>query len=89
MFYAKTTNSTYYTLRVENGVYQQTFSCSPTPSAATYCPTLSFPNVIFTPPGPTPAAPFAGALTPQVTTFVPPALSLIHIFLPVPEPGER
>ena len=75
MFYAKTTNSTYYTLRVENGVYQQTFSCSPTPSAATYCPTLSFPNVIFTPPGPTPAAPFAGALTPQVTTFVPPAAS--------------
>ena len=29
MFYAKTTNSTWYAVRVENGVYQQTFNCSP------------------------------------------------------------
>ena len=68
MFYAKTSNSTFYAIRVENGVYQQTFNCTP----AT-CPALSFPNVIFTPPGPTPQAPFAGALTPTVTPFTPPA----------------
>jgi hypothetical protein len=68
MFYAKTTNSTFYTIRVENGVYQQTFNC-----LATSCPSLTFPNIIFTPPGPKPVAPFPGALTPQVTTFTPPA----------------
>jgi hypothetical protein len=68
MFYGKTTNSTYYALRVENGVFQQTFSgCNPTSSS----PTLracapAFPNVFFTPPGPALAAPFAGALTPTV-----------------------
>jgi hypothetical protein len=62
MFYGKTTNSTYYALRVENGVFQQTFSlCGPTSACA---PT--FPNVFFTPPGPAVAAPFAGALTPSV-----------------------
>ena len=70
IFYAKTTNSTYYATRVENGVYQQTFNCTPKT-----CPALSFPNVIWTPPGPAVAAPFAGALTPQVTTFTPPALT--------------
>src|SRR5208283_2129201 len=33
IFYGKTSNSTYYALRVENGVYQQTFTgCSPTSS---------------------------------------------------------
>lgn len=68
MFYAKTSNSTYYAIRVENGVYQQTFNCTP----AT-CPSLAFPNVIFPAPGPALAAPFQGALTPQVTTFAPPA----------------
>jgi hypothetical protein len=70
VFYAKTTNSTYYATRVENGVYQQTFNCTPKT-----CPALAFPNVIWTPPGPAMAAPFAGALTPQVTTFTPPALT--------------
>jgi hypothetical protein len=61
MFYGKTTNSTYYALRVENGVFQQTFAgCLPTTCGPT------FPNVFFTPPGPAPAAPFTGALTPQV-----------------------
>ena len=70
IFYAKTTNSTYYATRVENGVYQQTSNCTPKT-----CPALAFPNVIWTPPGPTMAAPFAGALTPQVTTFTPPALT--------------
>ena len=68
LFYAKTTNSTYYNTRVENGVFQQTFNCAPTS-----CPSLTFPNLIFTPPGTTPTAPFAGALTPVVTPFTPPA----------------
>ena len=79
MFYAKTSNSTWYAERVENGVYQQTFNCSPSPTSASYCPALTFPNVIFTPPGGAPTAPFAGALTPQVTSFVPPsATQLSH-----------
>ena len=64
VFYAKTSNSTYYALRVENGVFQQTFSgCGP--SGITTC-APTFPNVFFVPPGPPVAAPFAGALTPQV-----------------------
>jgi hypothetical protein len=63
MFYGKTSNSTYYALRVENGVYQQTFSNCTT--ALTSCgPT--FPNVFFTPPGPPLTAPFNGALPPMV-----------------------
>jgi hypothetical protein len=73
LFFAKTTNSTYYATRVENGVIQQTFTCSPSASASNYCPQLTFPNVIWTPPGATPVAPFAGALTPQVVGFTPPA----------------
>ncbi len=68
MFYAKTSNSTWYAVRVENGVFQQTFNCVPST-----CPALTFPNLIFTPPGATPQAPFPGALAPQVTTFTPPA----------------
>ena len=39
IFYAKTTNSTYYATRVENGVIQQTFNCNPTT-----CPTLDLPE---------------------------------------------
>ncbi|HJT87202.1 MAG TPA: TonB-dependent receptor [Bryobacteraceae bacterium] len=70
MFYGKTSNSTFYTIRVENGIYQQGFNCTPTS-----CPTLTFPNVIFTPPGPPLAPPFADAVTPQVTTFTPPSTS--------------
>jgi hypothetical protein len=68
IFYGKTSNSTYYALRVENGVYQQTFSgCTPTNSnpALKACSPL-FPNVYFVPPGPALAAPFTGALTPTV-----------------------
>ncbi len=64
MFYGKTSNSTYYATRVENGVFQQTFNCTPTSCAA-----LTFPNIIFTPPGQAPVAPFPGALTPRVTPF--------------------
>ena len=64
IFYGKTSNSTYYALRVENGVFQQTFSgCGPS-GIISCAPT--FPNVFFTPPGPPVAAPFAGALTPTV-----------------------
>ncbi len=61
IFYGKTSNSTYYALRVENGVIQVGYTCTATSTCA---PT--FPNVFFTPPGPALAAPFAGALTPQV-----------------------
>jgi hypothetical protein len=70
LFYAKTSNSMFYATRVENGVIQQTFNCTPTT-----CPTLAFPNLIFTPPGGAPVAPFAGALVPTVTSFTPPALT--------------
>ena len=73
IFFAKSTNSTYYATRAENGVIQQTFDCS----SPTLCPQLTFPNVIWTPPGPAPAAPFAGALTPQVVTFAPPAAAMV------------
>ena len=68
LFFAKTTNTTYYATRVENGVIQQTFNCT-----VSTCPALMFPNVIWTPPGPPVAAPFSGALTPQVVAFNPPA----------------
>jgi len=67
MFYADTTDSTFYALRVENGIYQQQFNCPP---ASTCAPT--FPNLIFTPPGAAPAAPFPGASTPQVINTNPP-----------------
>jgi hypothetical protein len=78
MFYGKTSNSTWYAVRVENGVYQQTFNCTPTT-----CPSLQFPNLIFTPPGGTPVAPFAGAVTPQVTSFTPAATTqLSHGVVP-------
>lgn len=70
LFYAKTSNSMFYATRVENGVIQQTFNCNPTT-----CPALTFPNLIFTPPGGAPLAPFAGALTPQIVPFTPPALT--------------
>jgi hypothetical protein len=66
IFFAKTSNSTYYALRVENGIYQQTFSgCTPTNGLvldAACAPT--FPDVYFVPPGPALAAPFSGAATP-------------------------
>jgi len=70
LFYAKTSNSMFYATRVENGVIQQTFNCTPTT-----CPLLTFPNLIFAPPGGAPGAPFAGALVPTVTSFTPPALT--------------
>jgi hypothetical protein len=72
IFYAKSTNSTFYTVRVENGVFQQTATCGPTTTCAP-----NFPNVIFPAPGPALQAPFAGALTPTVQTVtVSPSSSL-------------
>jgi len=73
IFFGKTSNSTYYALRVENGVYQQTFTgCGPnTGQIASCAPT--FPNVFFTPPGPAPAAPFPGALAPNPPSASPAA----------------
>jgi hypothetical protein len=67
IFYGKTSNSTYYALRVENGVFQQTFSgCGPNGNPLQQACAPTFPNVFFTPPGPALAAPFPGALTPTV-----------------------
>lgn len=67
MFYGDTTDSTFYALRVENGIYQQQFNCGPKSSCAPI-----FPNLIFTPPGAAPSAPFPGAVTPQVINTNPP-----------------
>ncbi len=68
IFYGKTTNSTYYAMRVENGIIQETFSgCAPgstNPILKGCAP--QFPNVFFTPPGLPLAAPFSGTLTPTV-----------------------
>jgi hypothetical protein len=61
MFYGLTQASTYYTIRSENGVFQQQYNATPNTSWA--------PNsmgVLFTPPGPALAAPFDGAVTPTV-----------------------
>jgi hypothetical protein len=59
MFYGLNSNSLYYTTRVENGVYQQGFNYTPATANSPAAP-----NVLFTPPGPPLAAPFAGAVTP-------------------------
>ena len=61
MFYGLTSNSTYYTVRAENGVFQQQYNALPT---TTWGPSSL--NVLFTPPGPALAAPFAGAHTPVI-----------------------
>ena len=70
IFAALTEGSTYYAMRVENGVYQTNynFNCS---TANNNCVSLAgapeFPNVLFQPPGPPLAAPFSGAVTSKVT----------------------
>jgi hypothetical protein len=68
VFTGLTSNSTYYTMRVENGVYQQQYNISrgssKTAPYASWAP--AYTNVLFTPPGPPLTAPFTGALTPQV-----------------------
>jgi hypothetical protein len=67
LIYGLTSNSTYYTIRVENGVFQQQYTLTPSSPYA-----ISAPNVLFLPPGPALAAPFAGAATPQVQNTNPP-----------------
>jgi hypothetical protein len=66
LYYGQTSNSTFYALRVENGLIQETFQCF----ANSACGPV-FPNVIFPPPGPPLAAPFAGAAIPQVVNTNP------------------
>ncbi|HEY0758819.1 MAG TPA: carboxypeptidase regulatory-like domain-containing protein [Acidisarcina sp.] len=64
IFAALTQGSTYYAMRVENGVYQTNYNFNGY-KAGTGAPV--FPNVLFTPPGLPLAAPFSGAAAPQVT----------------------
>ncbi len=71
LVYGLTSNSTYYTIRVENGVFQQQYNAVPSNSFA-----VAAPNVLFLPPGPPLAAPFPGAATPQVTDTNPPLSAL-------------
>ncbi len=71
IYYGKTSNSTFYAIRVENGVYQTQYNCGPTQSCGPV-----FPNVIFTPPGPPLAAPFPGAKAPQIINTNPPAATV-------------
>ncbi len=69
IFVGLTSNSTYYTIRVENGVYQQQYNTAVSGSAGSYTYASWAPantNVLFTPPGPALTAPFTGAVTPQV-----------------------
>jgi hypothetical protein len=59
LFFGLVPLSAYYNVRVENGVFQQQYNLAPGQAGA---PTNL--NVLFAPPGPPLAAPFAGALTP-------------------------
>lgn len=61
MFYGLTQASTYYTIRSENGVFQQQYNAN---SSTSWAPSNL--DVLFTPPGPALAAPFSGAVTPTV-----------------------
>ncbi len=74
LVYGLTSNSTYYTIRRENGVYQQQYTTkTETPGSTTYESWAPHgPNDIFTPPGPALAAPFAGAATPVAANTNPP-----------------
>ena len=80
MFYGLTSNSTYYTMRVENGVYQQQYNAGPDKNGVYQTWAPSNLNVLFTPPGPAPAAPFSGAHTPVVDpNAASPALAALAI----------
>jgi hypothetical protein len=63
IFYGLSSNSTFYATRVENGVYQQQYNYVPVTTNGIVYPAGSPQNVgvLFTPPGPALAAPFAGA----------------------------
>ncbi|MGA8111241.1 MAG: carboxypeptidase regulatory-like domain-containing protein [Acidobacteriaceae bacterium] len=68
IFAALTQGSTYYAMRVENGVYQTNYNFNCTASnCAGVAGAPEFPNVLFQPPGPPLAAPFSGAVAPAVT----------------------
>ncbi len=88
LFFGKTTNSTYYNTRSENGQVQQQSECDVTyvPNTGTFssktgpavCAPI-FPNVFFAVPGPALSAPpgVTGAAVPQVTApAAPSALNL-------------
>ena len=82
IFYGKTTNSSFYDTRVENGVFEQTFNCNAnflnpgvTNAAPATCAPV-FPNIIFPALGPALAAPFAGAVTPTVQSTNPTAATI-------------
>jgi hypothetical protein len=81
IFYGKTTNSSFYDTRVENGVYQQTYNCNAnftafTGSTAPAACAPIFPNIIFPALGPALAAPFAGAVTPKAVNTNPTAATI-------------
>ena len=91
LFFGKTTNSTYYNTRSENGQVQQQPECDsgyvPAAPIIGVSPTSGcapvFPNVFFNPPGPTLAAPpgIPGAIVPKVvpvtvTAAVPPLVNI-------------
>jgi hypothetical protein len=81
IFYGKTTNSSFYDTRVENGVYQQTYNCNAnftafTGSTAPAACAPIFPNIIFPALGPPLAAPFAGAITPKSVNTNPTAATI-------------
>lgn len=61
IFYGLTQASTYYTIRSENGVFQQQYNAN---TGTSWAPANM--GVLFTPPGPALAAPFSGAVTPVV-----------------------
>jgi hypothetical protein len=69
LFFANIPNSTFYNVRVENGKYQGQYNLNPS-TTSTNVPSgyptgaPSNTNVLFVPPGPPLAAPFAGAVTP-------------------------
>ena len=62
LFVGLTSNSTYYTIRSENGVYQQQYNASMSLKSGVYTPSVTWApkntNVLFTPPGPDLTAPF-------------------------------
>ena len=63
IFYGLIPLSAYYNVRVENGVFQRQYNFAP--SGTVYpAGAPSNTNVLFVPPGPALAAPFAGAVTP-------------------------
>lgn len=86
LFFGKTTNSTYYNTRSENGQVQQQSECDVlyVPATGTFTKPQAacapvFPNVFFAPPGPPLSAPpgIPGAIAPTVTApAAPSALNL-------------